>query len=52
MCFHSSGQGSGTRVISHPLIFRCVRNFDSETTRKNNLLYGILKLWPDTSITS
>jgi hypothetical protein len=44
--------GVGARVISHPLIFRCVRNFDSETTRKNNLLYGTLQLWPDTSITS
>jgi hypothetical protein len=51
MRFHSSGQRSGTLVISHLLIFRCVRNFDSETTRKNNLLYGTLQLWPDTSIT-
>src|SRR5450755_1453330 len=35
-----TSRGFGTRVISHPLIFRCVRNSDSETTRKNNLLYG------------
>lgn len=42
----------GARVISHPLIFRCVRNCDSKSTRKNNLLYGTLQLWPDTSITS
>src|SRR5216684_6441243 len=32
------------RVISHRLIFRCGRNRDCTTTRKNNLLYGTLKL--------
>jgi hypothetical protein len=44
--------GVRARVVSHPLIFRCVRNFDSKTTYKINLVYGTLKLWPDTSITS
>jgi hypothetical protein len=44
--------GAGARVIRHPLIFRCARNRDCATTSKNNLLYGTLKLWPDTSITS
>jgi len=39
------------RVIWHRLIFRCARNRDCATTRKNNLLYGTLKLCPDTSMT-
>jgi hypothetical protein len=44
--------GADTRVIWHRLIFRCARNHDCAATRKNNLLYGTLKLWPDTSTTS
>ena len=35
------------RVVFHPLIFRCARSCDYETTDKNNLLYGTLQLWPD-----
>src|SRR5882724_222658 len=46
------GARSPVRVIGHSLIFCCARNRDCATTRKNNLLYGTLKLWPDTSITS
>jgi hypothetical protein len=34
--------GSGTRVTSHPLIFRRARNFDSETTRKNTVRHPLV----------